>query len=666
MIRPVAVMISALAGFSLPSIAAAQSSVSATSTTGTGSYVPPCGGMNACAATAVPTGPLIGVYPGGGQMGLTAAANAWLGRNVDYTLIYGGNASESDFLNSIGFELNADQYSGLNPAGVADSRTLSIPLIWSGATLAAAKAGTYNMDYANVAQQILNDIPDGGPPNQHVIYIRTGWEQNLAGEMPWSAVGVESDFIGAWRQFVKMFRSVDTNNRFQFVWCPNILGNDSYASTYPGDGYVDILALDFYYGTNIQTEDADPDAAFQEMLSNGLTSIAQMAKAHKKGLAFGEWGVNKDNFGAYIKDFYNYCVQNNCLYTVYWDSDASYEGELSDGSYPETGAMFRHLWNPATYPVEPIAAPANPTALSGNGQNTVSAAAVTSSSTPVTTYYLYKGAKSGAESTTPVASGSNPSFTDVQANGVAAYYRIGAGNSLSLGYLSTEVSAIPAAPNTTGLNDWMQITSTGYAYTSNTALVATSQSSPGISNVSFLALITPSTSGAAGSLIAGFPTGLTFSIDASNILHAYSEDYYTNRYYAASTAAVPFPAGGTTPEWVRVDMDMVNMVTTFYVMTVTSTALPSLTNKNWNQLGQVIADQTQNHNGFYDQVAEDFYVGQDGSGNSQLIGNIYDMAFYENGAIVARTHFDALAPATKSFKDAFGNVWSVVPSAVVH
>ena len=119
----------------IPALASAQ-------TTGTGSYVP-SGNFQPTAVPPTPT--LLGIYADDSP-GSFEGVNAWLGRPVDFTSIHVGQASESDFLNSVGYVLWSSRYTGTNAAGVADSRLVSVPLIWSGASLAAAGAGAYNAD----------------------------------------------------------------------------------------------------------------------------------------------------------------------------------------------------------------------------------------------------------------------------------------------------------------------------------------------------------------------------------------------------------------------------------------------------------------------------------------------------------------------------------------
>ena len=637
-----------VAGFLAPGLAVAQ-------TTGTGSYVPP---GNYLPTPVPPTPTLLGAYADD-SAGSFESVDAWLGRPLDFTSIHTGQASESDFIISVDYVLWSSRYTGLNAAGVADSRLVSVPLIWSGATLSAAAAGAYNADYATVAQKILNDIPAGPAPGQSVIYLRTGWEENLAGEMPWSSTGQEAQFIAAFQQFVGVFRSVDTTGRFRFVWCPNV-GGDPIQNSYPGDGYVDVVSMDFYYALNELTNAPDPDAAFQEMLSQGLDAAAGLATAHGKPLAFSEWGVDADNFGNYVKDFTDWCRAQGCLYVSYWDSDGSYAGELSDGSYPQTGAMFRHLWNPQLYPVEPIAAPVGVAALAGNASNLITANPVTSS-TKVTRYTLYKGPASGAESTIPVASSATPSFTDAQPNGAAAFYRVGAGNALSQGYLSAEVSATPHAASALPLpSHYLAVPGTGWASSATPALTALSQASPALNTASLLALVAPQSG---PGLLAGFPGGVSLSLGATGQLVGYSRDWFSNRYTATSTLPVPFPADGHTPEWVRVDIDAKGAVTTFYVAPVAGITVPSLTGSAWSQLG---APQTgQNHNGIYDAAAEPFYAGGSPEGAGQLVGAVYDVLFYANGVLATHPRFDGRASGARRFEDMQARVWSLAGGAVI-
>ena len=645
-------------------------------TTGTGSYIPP-GNYR---GTAVPPSPLLlGIYDDDNVQGTFEGDNAWLGRPIDFASIHSGMANEQDFLQSVDYVLNSSGYHALNAAGVADSRLISIPLIWVGASLQSGASGAYDSDYTSVAKVVLSDIPAGPAPGQSIIYVRTGWEQNQGG-MPWSASGQETAFQGAFQHFVNAFRAVDTNHRFRFVWCPNV-GGDPIAPTYPGDAYVDVIAMDFYYGLNNYTNSPDPDTAFQEMLNpstgDGLSTVASMASSHGKALAFGEWGVDQDNFGNYVKDFYDWCRSNKCLYATYWNNDGSYPGKISDGSYPETGAMFRHLFDATNYPVEPIAAPVGVAALAGTSSNEVTSSTVTSS-TPVTTYFLYKGTTSGGESIAPVATNSSPAFNDTQAAGKTAYYRVGAGNSLSQGYLSAEVSATPHAPGSPPPPDYLAITSTGYASSTTRALEKYAQYSgdtnhpfTGLYNASIVALVKGAqvSPGSGPGLVAGFQNGVTLALASDNRLVGFSRDQYNNQFTATSTIPVPFPPNGS-PEWVRADVDARGATTTFYVAPVNGSATPALTSTTWSQLGAPIIGQ--NNNGIFAPSSEPFSVGGFADGTSQFVGSIYDVIFYVVGTsqgtgevTVARPRFDQQVTNTVTFTDGYNKAWTVTGPALI-
>jgi hypothetical protein len=75
--------------------------------------------------------------------------------------------------------------------------------------------------------------------------------------MPWG-VGAHGNtarqFIAAWRHVVSIFRSANAGN-VQFVFSPNVISPNSpdFTSMYPGDRYVDKVALDGYnWGTSVR------------------------------------------------------------------------------------------------------------------------------------------------------------------------------------------------------------------------------------------------------------------------------------------------------------------------------------------------------------------------------------------------------------------------------
>lgn len=88
----------------------------------------------------------------------------------------------------------------------------------------------------------------------HPFYVRFAhemngdwysWGRGVGGNRP-------SDYVNAWRHVVEVFRAAGANN-VRWVWSPNVYGNDvaSFRDFYPGDSWVDWVALDGYnFGTS--------------------------------------------------------------------------------------------------------------------------------------------------------------------------------------------------------------------------------------------------------------------------------------------------------------------------------------------------------------------------------------------------------------------------------
>jgi hypothetical protein len=82
------------------------------------------------------------------------------------------------------------------------------------------------------------------------VYLRPMHEMN-GNWYPWNA-GVNGNtpatFIQAWRRIVDIFRDTGASN-VRFVWSPNnidVPASNRMENFYPGDGYVDVLAVDGY------------------------------------------------------------------------------------------------------------------------------------------------------------------------------------------------------------------------------------------------------------------------------------------------------------------------------------------------------------------------------------------------------------------------------------
>ena len=269
---------------------------------------------------------LLGVYVGNDPQKVLAF-EAWLGRSVDFCSVYIGEASWDDFTGSVSYAL-------ARFADLPRPIIWSVPLIPKVASLTHAASGSYDQYYRNAAATIARARSDSP------IYVRTGWEQN-GSWMPWAAKGREAIFIGAFRQFATCFR--DVSDRFRLVWCPNIGQNDPSLS-YPGDDVVDVVGMDVYHFP--QREPNRPDDAWRFMVTRafGLQWHLEFASAHRKPMAYPEWGVSSEGFGPYIQKMSDWFRAGSVLYQAYWDSNADYPGELSNDQNTETGHAFRNAF----------------------------------------------------------------------------------------------------------------------------------------------------------------------------------------------------------------------------------------------------------------------------------------------------------------------------------
>lgn len=243
--------------------------------------------------------------------------------------LHGGDANWSDWQTSLSWQ--ASRFKGLT-----SDIEWSVPLIPQGATLSAASSGSYDSHYTALAKQFVSLWP-----NDKQIYIRVGWEFNGNGWFPWSAVGKASQYIGAFRHFVNAFRAV-APGRFKFEWTPNVgnVGMDP-TTAYPGDSYVDVIGMDFYYDT--KWLGTDPNKAWNYMVSEkwGLQWHQDFAAQHKKPTAYAEWGVNSNSAGPYITSANKWFNDHHVLYQNYWDSNSNFRGDLSHGQFPQAAAAYK-------------------------------------------------------------------------------------------------------------------------------------------------------------------------------------------------------------------------------------------------------------------------------------------------------------------------------------
>ncbi|MGJ4951799.1 glycosyl hydrolase [Bradyrhizobium sp. HKCCYLS20291] len=289
-----------------------------------------------CSTIACSAGsPAIGAYVGNSPSDLKSFEN-WLGRPVDQIVAHTGRANWKDWVDSIRWSVSL--WSPLD-------RPIcwTIPMFADGGSLSDAAAGKYQAFYDRAARML-----SGTRPGDAVIYVRMGEEFN-GDWMPWAAAAKENDFILAYRNFVKAFRAV--SDRFRFEWNVNIRETRmNAADAYPGDDYVDVVGMDFYYNT--KWNPADPEKAWTEMVDGpyGLKWLEDFAATHNKPTAYPEWGINSDQAGLYIAKAAEWFASHHVLYQSVWNSNDAFPGKLSDGQYPAAAAAYIRVFGASASP----------------------------------------------------------------------------------------------------------------------------------------------------------------------------------------------------------------------------------------------------------------------------------------------------------------------------
>jgi glycosyl hydrolase family 26 len=251
--------------------------------------------------------------------------------------------------------------------------TLGVPMLpASGASLAACGAGHYDAHWAKLAGQLARH-------GLRSAYLRLGWEMD-GGWFAWNAPpgsGKEASFAACFRRIAQVMRAAQPRNEWKFVLNPAAgWRNKAYLDAiWPGDAYVDVLAIDLYdqsWAWNSYPYPRSCDAACrlarQQNAWNGYSSqlhiLRDYAVAHGKKVALPEWGVaiRPDGHGGgdnpfYIRKMHEFITDpaNHVVFHAYWGVSAAdidsrltdaVEGDSPGGAtrFPQSAALFKQLF----------------------------------------------------------------------------------------------------------------------------------------------------------------------------------------------------------------------------------------------------------------------------------------------------------------------------------
>jgi hypothetical protein len=252
-------------------------------------------GRGAYTAAVPGTKPMTGVYRAAGEFGspLIEAYARFLGREPEIVLDY---QDVDTWENQTWPSWQSDAWAALPQYQLSIGGT---GIFIQGGSWSEAAAGAYDEHWRELGERLV-------ATGQEDAILRGAHEFN--GDWFHYRVGEDdvTDFVAAWQRWVGIMRSVP-GQQFTFDWNP-ILGTQyrlpHAEEAYPGDEYVDRIALDVYDGGNeIYPEGFEPgdgeateeqrDEAWEQILNGerGLNFWRTFAVAHGKPLSFPEWGI---------------------------------------------------------------------------------------------------------------------------------------------------------------------------------------------------------------------------------------------------------------------------------------------------------------------------------------------------------------------------------------
>lgn len=186
-----------------------------------------------------------------------------------------------------------------------------------GGSLADCAQGRYDAHFVRTARNLDQGLRGHAWGR---AYLRLGWEDHASG-CPWCAKRPEDDdhWKRCFQRAATAFRSV--SSEFRILWDMNRRNEKDVARLWPGDAYVDVVALDFYdvyagEGYTEQTWREDYDACTvggsprpcggAATSPHGLGAWLAFAKAHGKKLALPEWGLTTGDNPLFIGKMYEF------------------------------------------------------------------------------------------------------------------------------------------------------------------------------------------------------------------------------------------------------------------------------------------------------------------------------------------------------------------------
>ena len=329
-------------------------------------------------------GPGLGLYDGDSSPSGLETAAKWLGSSSSIKYA-------QDFIDATDFSHIEDPYQLSNWKGSPFTMVWGVPMIPCGgpSTQCQTNVSDYNLVASGGADGYFKTLAQNlVSAGFGTSYIRLGWEMNSS-QMGWAICNQQgsaadswiNDFVPAFQHIVTSMRSVSGTN-FKFIWNPIDTSSSScpgvhMESLYPGDKYVDVVALDVYDGISTPTSDTtrfsdllngtgsggyvaeSPEAINGQSFNGegyGLKWIAAFGKAHNKEISLPEWGLDSSSQDAgggddayFMTQMVAWIKANATGPAIFWNyGSSSGNGTLpltipnyTNGNTPKATAVFK-------------------------------------------------------------------------------------------------------------------------------------------------------------------------------------------------------------------------------------------------------------------------------------------------------------------------------------
>ncbi len=229
--------------------------------------------------------------------------------------------------------------------------------LWARGETADTTAAGDNKGHFEAVAKALVDAGHGD------AYVRLGWEHT--GDWFWWHVtdATAAAWTAGFRRVHDIFKGV--SDEFRLVWCPNKSSNFGFDArkSYPGDGYCDVVAVDWYNIWPASHSAAEWDAQFMRVDSKGapvgLGAWLAYARSLNKPFALPEHGLdagpgfNSANGSGddphYFTEIHDVCSDpaNNVEYECVFNLRSENFQIFPSLKFPRASTEYLRLWRPA-------------------------------------------------------------------------------------------------------------------------------------------------------------------------------------------------------------------------------------------------------------------------------------------------------------------------------